>query len=56
MSFVKNKDSKIEVKFRKILWALGFQYRKHPKGYFGKPDVVLKKYKTVFFVDPGSII
>ncbi len=51
MSKVKNKDSKIEVKFRKALWAKGFRYRKNAKNYFGKPDLVLKKYKTVIFID-----
>jgi DNA mismatch endonuclease (patch repair protein) len=27
------------------------RYRKNATGYFGKPDVVLKKRKTVVFVD-----
>jgi len=51
MSKIKSKDSKIEVDFRKAIWRAGFRYRKNPKGYFGKPDLVLKRYKTVIFVD-----
>jgi DNA mismatch endonuclease (patch repair protein) len=51
MSKVKNKDSKIEVAFRKQLWVEGFRYRKNSKKYFGKPDIVLPKYKTVIFID-----
>jgi len=51
MSKVKSKDSKIEIDFRKAIWKAGFRYRKNPPKYFGKPDLVLKKYKTVIFVD-----
>lgn len=51
MSRIKNKDSKIEVLFRKELWRQGFRYRKNSTKYFGKPDIVLPKYKTVIFID-----
>lgn len=51
MSKVRNKDSKIEIEFRKKLWKLGFRYRKNSTKYFGKPDIVLPKYKTVIFID-----
>lgn len=51
MSKVKSKDSEIEVKFRKAIWKAGFRYRKNSANYFGKPDLVLKKYKTVIFID-----
>lgn len=51
MSKVRNKDSKIEVEFRKKLWKTGFRYRKNSTKYFGKPDLVLAKYKTVVFID-----
>ena len=51
MRAVKNRDSKIEFEFRKALWKLGFRYRKNASNYFGKPDIVLKKYKTVIFID-----
>ena len=51
MSRVRSKDSKIEVDFRKALWQAGYRYRKNAKNYFGKPDIILKKYKTVIFID-----
>lgn len=51
MSAVKNKDSKIEVEFRKRLRKGGVRYIKNPKGYFGKPDIVLKQGKVVIFID-----
>lgn len=51
MSRVKGKDSKIETLFRKELWKQNFRYRKNSSGYFGKPDLVLPKYKTVIFID-----
>ena len=41
MSKVKNKDSKIEILFRKEIWKAGFRYRKNSSNYFGKPDLVL---------------
>ena len=51
MSKVRNKDSKIEIDFRKAIWKAGFRYGKNPTKYFGKPDLVLKKHKAVIFVD-----
>jgi DNA mismatch endonuclease, patch repair protein len=51
MSKVRNKDSKIEIEFRKKLWAAGYRYRKNATNYFGKPDIVLPKYETVIFID-----
>ena len=51
MSKVRSKDSKIEIEFRKKLWQAGFRYRKNATKYFGKPDIVLPKYKTVIFID-----
>ncbi len=51
MSKVRNKDSKIEILLRKALWKEGFRYRKNSTKYFGRPDIVLPKYKTVIFVD-----
>lgn len=51
MSAIRSKDTKIERSFRKVLWRAGIRYRKNPPGYFGKPDIVLKKHKTVIFID-----
>jgi len=51
MSRVKSQNTKIELLIRKELWTHGLRYRKNSKVYFGKPDIVLKKYKVVIFVD-----
>lgn len=51
MSRVKNRDSKMEVAFRKKLWKRGFRYLKNSTKHFGKPDMVLPKYETVIFLD-----
>ena len=51
MSRVKSRDSKMEIAFRKELWRRGFRYRKNSGKYFGKPDIVLPKHATVFFID-----
>lgn len=51
MRAVRSKDTKIEVAFRKVLWKKGFRYSKNSAKYFGKPDIVLKKYETVIFLD-----
>ena len=51
MSSIRGKDTKIEVAFRKALWRDGFRYSKNSVKYFGKPDIVLKKYQTVIFID-----
>ncbi|MFA6550954.1 MAG: very short patch repair endonuclease [Patescibacteria group bacterium] len=51
MSRVRSKDSKIEIEFRKKLWKSGFRYGKNSTKYFGKPDLMLLKYKTVIFID-----
>ncbi|HRY52284.1 MAG TPA: very short patch repair endonuclease [Candidatus Portnoybacteria bacterium] len=51
MRAVRNRDTKIELSFRRVLWSRGFRYSKNSTKYFGKPDLLLKKYKTVIFID-----
>lgn len=51
MSHIKGKNTSIEVKVRKYLFHRGFRYRINDKRLPGKPDIVLKKYKTVIFVN-----
>ena len=50
MSCVRSKDTKPEMLVRRFLHANGFRYRLHVKDLPGKPDIVLRKYKTVIFV------
>ena len=51
MSHIRSSDTKPEVFFRKALWKWGVRYRKNVKNLFGKPDVAIKKYKLVLFID-----
>ena len=51
MSHIRSKNSKPEEKVRKYLFSKGFRYRKNVKDLPGKPDIFLKKYKTVVFVN-----
>lgn len=51
MSHIRAKDTKPEVIVRKWLWAEGFRYRLYVKGLPGSPDIVLRKYKTVIFIN-----
>ena len=50
MSLIRSSNTKPEILVRKILHSLGFRFRLHQKSLPGKPDVVLKKYKSVIFV------
>ena len=49
MSRVKSKNTKLEIAIRKRLFAFGFRYRIHSRRLPGKPDLILKKYKTAVF-------
>lgn len=51
MSKIRGKNTKPELVFRKALYAKGYRYRIDYKKLIGKPDIVLKKYKTVIFID-----
>ena len=51
MSRIKGKDTKPEMMVRRFLFAHGFRYRLHDKKLPGKPDIVLRKYNTVIFVN-----
>ena len=50
MSRIRSKNTKPEVLVRKFLFAQGYRFRLYDKRLPGKPDIVLKKYKTVIFV------
>ena len=50
MSRIRSKNTKPEMLLRGKLFAAGFRYRLNVKNLPGKPDLVLKKYKTVVFV------
>lgn len=50
MSRIRSKDTKPEIVVRKALFAAGFRFRLHQKSLPGKPDIVLKKYRTVIMI------
>ena len=51
MAAVKGKDTKPEMIVRKYLFSKGLRFRLHDKKLPGSPDMVLKKYRTVIFID-----
>lgn len=51
MAAIKGKDTKPELIVRKYLFSRGLRYRVNNSKLPGSPDIVLKKYKTVVFVD-----
>lgn len=51
MSKIKSKETKPEIKLRKVLWRLGIRYRKNVKKLPGTPDIVISKYRLIIFID-----
>jgi len=51
MTAIKGKDTKPEMIVRKYLFSRGLRYRVNNRKLPGSPDIVLKKYKTVVFID-----
>lgn len=51
MGKIRGKNTKPELAFRKALWDSGYRYRIDYKKLIGKPDIALKKYRTVIFID-----
>ena len=51
MSHIHGTNTAIEIMVRKYLFRNGFRYRKNDKSLPGKPDIVLKKYKTAIFIN-----
>ena len=50
MSKIRSKNTKPELIVRKYLFSKGYRYRLHDSKLPGKPDIVLKKYKTAIQV------
>ena len=51
MSAIKGRNTKPELLVRKFLFSRGFRYRLNHPRLPGHPDLVLRKYKTVIFVN-----
>ena len=50
MAAIRSRNTKPEVRVRRVLHAMGFRFRLHRKDLPGKPDIVLPKFLTAIFV------
>ena len=44
-------QSKLENQVSKALWRKGLRFRKNVRSLYGTPDISVKKYKLVIFID-----
>ncbi len=51
MAAIHSKGTKPEMLVRRWLWSRGFRYRLNSPRLPGKPDMVLRRYKTCIFVN-----
>ena len=51
MAAIRSKNTKPEILVRHYLWGHGFRYRLNHPRLPGKPDIVLRKYRTCIFVN-----
>lgn len=51
MAAIRAKNTRPEIIVRKYLWSHGFRYRLNHPRLPGKPDIVLKKYRTCIFIN-----
>ena len=51
MAAIHGKDTKPEMVVRRYLWGHGFRYRLNHPRLPGKPDIVMRKYRTCIFVN-----
>jgi len=51
MSHIRSKNTKPEILVRKWLWQHGFRYRLNVKDIPGRPDIVMRKHRTVIFIN-----
>ena len=51
MAAIHGKDTKPELLVRRYLWGNGFRYRLNYPRLPGKPDIVLRRYRTCIFIN-----
>ena len=51
MAAIHGKDTKPEMVVRRWLWGRGYRYRLNHPRLPGKPDIVMRKYRTCIFVN-----
>jgi DNA mismatch endonuclease (patch repair protein) len=50
MRLVKARDTKPEIELRRIVWSLGYRYRKHRRDVIGQPDIAFLGRKRAIFL------
>lgn len=50
MSRIRSKDTKPEMRVRRLLHGMGYRYRLHAKELPGRPDIVFRPRRKVIFV------
>jgi DNA mismatch endonuclease, patch repair protein len=51
MSSIKSKGTKLETEVMKTLWKRGLRFTRNDNEFYGKPDIVIERQKTVIFID-----
>ena len=51
MQAVRSEKTELENKVSKELWKRGLRFRRNVKNMKGKPDIAIKKYRVVIFID-----
>ena len=51
MSHIRSRNTQPEIKVRRWLWRHGYRYRLCVKSVPGRPDIVMRKYRTAIFVN-----
>lgn len=51
MSAVRSSNTNLERRLASRLWKDGFRFRRNVRNLYGKPDLAVKKYKAVVFID-----
>jgi DNA mismatch endonuclease, patch repair protein len=50
MALVRGRDTKLELRVRRAIFAAGLRYRLHAKGLPGKPDLMFRARRIVVFI------
>jgi DNA mismatch endonuclease, patch repair protein len=51
MSRIRSKDTRPECRVRSFLYKMGYRYKKNVRELPGSPDIVLRKYNSVIFIN-----
>lgn len=51
MSRIRGRDTGPELLVRRFLWRHGYRYRLYDKRLPGRPDIIMRKWRTVIFVN-----